>query len=136
MGPASVFELVPVQKLSKGFPLKTFTSSSSKLFPHRYYDELEGQANSSKRPSNLKLKQFPADGCLAMSKSAILIVSIFITVAFTITIMKDASTINIIKSINLKADAILAKGCLAMSRAGSGEAACSSHSSRPARSQT
>ena len=37
---------------------------------------------------------------------------------------------------NLKAEAILAKGCLAMSRAGSGEAACSSHWSRPARSQT
>ena len=37
---------------------------------------------------------------------------------------------------DLNAEAILAKGCLEMSKAGRGEAACSSHCKRPARSQT
>ena len=41
-----------------------------------------------------------------------------------------------LKNVNLKAEATLAKGCLATSKAGRGDAACSSHCSRPARSQT
>ena len=41
-----------------------------------------------------------------------------------------------LKNVNLKAEATLAKGCLATSKAGRGDAACSSHCSRPARSHT
>ena len=41
-----------------------------------------------------------------------------------------------LKNVNLKAEATLAKGCLATSKAGRGDAACSSHCRRPARSQT
>ena len=41
-----------------------------------------------------------------------------------------------LKNVNLKAEATLAKGCLATSKAGRGDAACSSHCRRPARSHT